>query len=532
VSAGVHVVWYKRDLRVADHAPLVRAAAQGKVLPLFIVEPAIIQAPDYAPAHWTFQRACLAELRDDLASLGQPLVVRVGEAVEVFRQLAAMLPIAAIHAHEETGNAISYARDRAVRRWAQAAGIPLIESPGNGVVRRLPDRDGWAAIWEQRMRQPLMPIPRALRPVPGIDPGPLPTASDLDLGPDAMTGAQAGGERLAHATLASFLSERGRDYRRAMASPALAEDACSRISPYLAWGSLSVRQVAQAARARAAALDDAIADGVADPDTSAWRQALVSFDARLHWRCHFIQKLEDAPHFEHTNQARVYDGLRDEVADPDRLAAWRDGRTGYPLVDACMRALATTGWVTFRMRAMLVSFAAFDLWLHWRDPALVLARLFLDYEPGIHYSQMQMQAGTTGINTLRIYNPIKQAQEQDPDGLFIRRWLPELAGVPLAYLAAPWTMPAALQRHVGCIVGHDYPAPIVDHAVAARAAQERMHAIRRRPDARAEADAIQRRHGSRRRPQPPHRVGPVASRRPPASADAPRQLGLLLPNEG
>ena len=531
MSAGIHVVWYKRDLRVADHAPLFRAAQLGPVLPLFIVEPTVIHSPDYAPAHWTFQHACLAELREELAALGQPLVVRVGEALATLQRLAKAVPVAAIYAHEETGNAITDARDRAVRRWACAAGIPFHESPSNGVVRRLPDRDGWAAIWEQRMRQPLTPTPRALRPVPGIDPGPIPDLADLHLGPDAMTGALPGGERRAHATLASFLAERGRDYRRAMATPVLADDACSRISPFLTWGSLSMRQVAHASRARRRALDDAIAAGNPSPDTASWRQALTSFEARLHWHCHFIQKLEDAPHFEYRNQARIYDGVRDEVADPERLAAWSEGRTGYPLVDACMRALAATGWVTFRMRAMLVSFTAFDLWLHWRDPALVLARRFLDYEPGIHYAQMQMQAGTTGINTLRIYNPTLQAQEQDPDGVYIRRWVPELAAVPTPWIHTPWTMPLAIQQQAGCVIGRDYPAPIVDHAAAAREAKGVLHEIRKRPEARDEARRIQERHGSRRPPRSPHRAGPAAARPAPQPAAA-RQLGLLLPDEG
>jgi deoxyribodipyrimidine photo-lyase len=183
---------------------------------------------------------------------------------------------------------------------------------------------------------------------------------------------------------------------------------------------------------------------------------------------------------------------------PERLAAWQSGHTGYPLVDACMRSLLATGWLTFRMRALLVSFASYSLWLHWRPTGLHLARHFLDFEPGIHWSQLQMQSGTTGINTMRIYNPTKQATDQDPRGIFIRRWVPELAGLPPAYIHMPWTMPVDVQQKSGCIVGRDYPAPLVDHAVAVREAKRRLAIVRNAPESRAEARDVAHRHGSRK----------------------------------
>jgi deoxyribodipyrimidine photo-lyase len=151
------------------------------------------------------------------------------------------------------------------------------------------------------------------------------------------------------------------------------------------------------------------------------------------------------------------------------------------------------------MRAMLMSFSAYHLWLHWREPGLHLARVFTDYEPGIHWSQVQMQSGTTGINTLRIYNPVKQSQDQDPDGIFIRRWVPELANVPDARIHAPWKMCSDEQEACGCLIGRDYPAPIVDHEAAAREARRRIGAIRRTLESRAESRAIFETHGSRRR---------------------------------
>jgi deoxyribodipyrimidine photo-lyase len=503
MTPPLHLVWFKRDLRVRDHAPLVAAASAGRVLAVYVYEPELLEARDADGRHLTFLADCLRELDAALRARGSALVTRVGRLPDMFATLHAEHPIAAIHAHEETGNALSYARDRRVRAWAREQGVRVLETPSNGVVRRLPSRDGWAAQWQARMEQtPLAAPARIVGAADVASDGILDAAAlrarGVRVGDDETCERLPGGERAGRAMLKSFLFERGRDYRRTMASPLVAPDTCSRISAHLACGTLSIRQAVHGAQYRARQLHEAAADGA--PRDRVWLQSLESFVSRLHWHCHFIQKLEDEPTIEWQNVCRAYDGLRDETPDAERLSAFVEGRTGYPFVDACLRSLAATGWLPFRLRAMLISFAAHHLWLHWRAPGLVLARWFTDYEPGIHYSQCQMQSGTTGINTFRIYNPYLQHERFDATGAFVRRWVPELAALPDAALVRPQDTPPLEQQMAGCVIGRDYPLPIVDHATAYRHAQTALFARRAEPATRAAARAVYEKHGSRAQP--------------------------------
>ena len=501
---AIQLVWLKRDLRLDDHEPFVRAAAAGPVLALYVFEPELLAADESDRGQWGFVLDSLRELDADLRARGARLVVRRGALPDVFaalqQDLAAAGGIAHVHAHEETGSAVTFARDRRVAAFWRERGVPFTEHAQTGVIRRLRSRDGWSRKWEQRMRRPRLEAPAqivdATRLVPGFDPGALPTLDGLDLPPTTIVDRQPGGSAAAHDLLRTFLHERGEDYRRAMSSPLTGRDACSRLSPHLAHGTISLRTVFQNVQQRAAELRalPAAARGT-------WLQALQSFGGRLRWHCHFVQKLEDEPALEFDNLHRGYDGLREGDFDAERFAAWAEGRTGHPMVDACMRSLRHTGWLNFRMRAMLVSFAAYHLWQHWRPVGLHLARCFVDFEPGIHWSQVQMQSGTTGINAVRIYSPQKQLRDQDPDGTFVRRWLPELQHVPLVHLAEPHRMTAAEQAAARCRIGVDYPAPIVDAKTAVADAKARIFAVRRSAAARRENQRVYAQHGSRKRPR-------------------------------
>jgi len=494
---GTTVVWFKKDLRVCDHAPLVAAAAAGNVVPLFIYEPDVLTAADFSRRHLQFANGCLFELRRELRRLGGDLILRTGDAVEILRQLKRETAFTCLHSHQETGNAITYKRDQRVAEWCREAGVAWTEHPGNGVIRRLRSRDGWAGRWARRMGRPILEAPM-LRTPANLPSGETVPPDTLSLRPLGEVDLQKPGTDAARSLLDSFLMQRGVDYTREMSSPVTAFDACSRLSPHLAWGTLSIREAYQTARKRQEEIRGLVSDG--KKVDRRWRSSLRSFLGRLRWHCHFMQKLEDEPEIEFRNIARFCDGLREDSWDQRRYEAWRDGQTGYPMVDACMRALRATGWINFRMRAMLMSFASYHLWLHWRQPGIHLANLFTDFEPGIHWSQCQMQSGTTAINSIRIYSPIKQVSDHDPSGRFIRRWVPELEGVPDQFLPTPWSLPPMEQKFAGCRIGDDYPEPIVDHKTAYHAAQKRIRSVRRNETARAEAAAIQKKHGSRRRP--------------------------------
>lgn len=424
MNEAVQCVWFKRDLRISDHEPLTEVARAGPVLPVYIVEPEVIQAPDFDAMHWQFIRESLQDLSAKLLSLGLHLQVLRGNAVEVLAKLHKRYAFDCLRAHEETGNAITYRRDQAVASWTSKAGIRFLES--------------------------------AAEPV-----------------------------------LESFLSGRGTRYHREMSSPNTAYQSCSRLSPYLTWGCISMRTVVQ--RVRAAA-------GDAIPKVAA-----RSFLSRCHWHCHFMQKLESEPAIEFCAFNRACDGLRTDMVDKERLEAWKSGCTGYPFVDACMRALKRRGWINFRMRAMLVSFASYHLWLDWRHFKDWLACQFIDYEPGIHLSQIQMQSGLTGINTLRIYNPVKQGKDHDPDGVFIRQWVPELKKVDTADIHEPWKMPDMIQIQADCRLGKDYPCPVVDHKEAVRHARAQFSALRKRDDYWDAAEGVMQRHGSRKSRENRHR---------------------------
>lgn len=500
MKQSINIVWFKRDLRVHDHLALYQACENGLALPIFCWDQSVWQGRDYAPQHKFFVSECLSSLKTDLNKLGLSLFNANLGIIDTLNLISNVYCINNLYSHEETGNHNTFQLDISVARWCKAHHINWHQYPQNGVVRRLKNRDTWTNIWHKRMSAECAPTPSYVKTVE------LPAEIQAhSFSHDAFVSEihldkpyrQKGGRKEALDVLQTFLNGRGSRYRGGISSPLSAENAGSRLSPYLSWGVISMREVVQALRKQRLTIQ---ANEHLYP--KGLLAGLASFESRLHWHCHFIQKLESEPSIEYRNLHSSFDNIRDESYDcPElekRLACWKAGKTGWPLVDACMAMLKETGWINFRMRAMLMSTASYLLWLHWRETGLHLAREFLDYEPGIHWSQVQMQSGTTGINTLRIYNPIKQAIEQDPDGLFVRKWIPALKNVPNIWIFQPWLMTHSQQEIYGCKIGVDYPFPLVEFESSYQLAKSKFSQLKASETSKMETTRIIKRHASRK----------------------------------
>ncbi|MBU6468488.1 MAG: deoxyribodipyrimidine photo-lyase [Betaproteobacteria bacterium] len=487
------VVWFKKDLRISDHQALREALLHSRVFCLYILDPQQWQQPDQSAQHYEFTLASLRDLYRQLKEIGGQLHLLTGSAEQVLSRIHALHPFATLYSHEETGNNWSYQRDKQVAKWCRQQGVSWREFAQFGVTRRLASRDQWQGLWERHMSEPILHLPaenmRQWWSHPALQEVNIMSLKDLSLPPMNMQSRPTAGRQAALSTWQQFKDMGVRRYRGGISSPLSAPTACSRMSVYLSFGTVSMRELVQWTRAELEQLTSANRDPK--------RLGLEGFLSRLYWHCHFIQKLESEPDIENYNMHRGYDGLRETEFNVALFDAWREGRTGWPLVDASLAMLKELGWLNFRMRALVVSVASYPLWLHWRQTGLWLAQQFLDYEPGIHWSQMQMQSGTTGINIPRIYNPIKQAKDHDPRGEFVRRWCPYLKRVPDTWIFEPWRMPLALQQKIGVVVGKDIPVPVVDYETAVREAKAKLFERRKNRAMSKTTQEVLERHGSR-----------------------------------
>ena len=472
-------MWFRYDLRINDNDALFEALKNQNCILVFILDNEYLKLETTSDFHLNFLKDSLINLNKNLKKkFNTKLNFYKGNTVEILNFLIDKFKISTIYSNKIFKGKYFNKLDNKVNLMFTDKGINWVEKNQFGIQLNKRIRGKWSADWLKFVHNPVSSEIESKRFIED-------DYGDLDFN-FSYVNCQKGGEDNAFNCLHTFLNERHKNYSKKMSSPLSAEDSCSRLSPHLSFGTISIKYIIKNVEK---SLDQKNIE----------HTSINSFKKRLAWHCHFIQKLYDEPQIEWENLHPSYNGLREDSFNFDYYKSWKRGETGFPFLDACMRFLNAKGWLNFRMRAMIVSFASYQLWLDWKKTSKFLAKKFTDYEPGIHYPQIQMQSGTTGINTIRMYSVIKQSYDQDPKGIFIKRWVPELRNLPGNLVHEPWKINFLEEKEYKFKLGKHYFRPIIDNKLRTKIAKDMIWSIRKKPEAKEISEQIVLQHASMKR---------------------------------